>query len=537
MHYIFIALIIALIVFYQIKIYVNTRAKLRLYIDIFPEGDNAYSLQKYKLEEIKQGRWTEHKAMLKEFGHDILEFAYTGEQDGVSKVFYYRDKVINFLTDKLQENGGEILTNHNNPVFSIIVTSINDYLSVNKSGASDFHLMKDIVDRNCDIHEEEINTQIPIPLYLGLMGTMGGILIGIGYLWLSGGLSVLLNTGNQSSGANGVEVLLGGVALAMIASIVGIYLTTKGSLRTKDAKSIVEKSKHAFLSWMSAKLLPNLSNDVASTMEKMSQNLVSFNKTFSSNTLELGKTLNQVKETSLVQTQLLNAVKQIADKDIPQKNLELLNALKNSTNEIGLLGSYLNHVNEYLANVKALNEKLDASEQRTKAIEEMYAFFKSEIQQVEARKGLITKAVGTVDSVLEEALRKLKDNAEGQLEELKKTTAKQYDFLQQNSQQINNIVAELKNLTAVKESIQKFEQAARAQNTKFDTLANAIQALAKAKVEGTPIKIIKPSIPIKKKVLIWSIAFCIGVPLLFLILANGYLVINLLSAVVSLFKF
>ena len=61
---------------------------------------------------------------------------------------------------------------------------MNNYLDNNKSAVSDFHLMKDIVDRNCDAKEEEIQTQIPVPLYLGLIGTMSGILIGVGFLVL-----------------------------------------------------------------------------------------------------------------------------------------------------------------------------------------------------------------------------------------------------------------------------------------------------------------------------------------------------------------
>ena len=532
MHYILILLIVAVIVFYQVKIFVDTGEKLSVYSDIFPESDNAYILQIKKIEEIKQGKWAEHKAMLKDIGHDILEFSYTAEQDGVTHTYYHRDQVIKFLTEKLQESGGEILTKHDNSIFSVIVNSINDYLSVNKSGISDFHLMKDIVDRNCDATEDEINTQIPIPLYLGLVGTMFGILIGIGYLWISGGLHELLNSGNGTNGAKGVEALLGGVALAMVASIFGILLTTTASIYTKNAKASVEKNKHIFLSWIQAKLLPNLTSDIASSLGKMATNLVTFNKSFSSNTVDLGKTLGQVNESYQLQKQLLDSIKEIANKEISAQNLQLYNALRNSTNEIGTLGSYLNHTNEYLANVKALNEKLDASEQRTKAIEEMYMFFKTEIQQVEARKGAITKTVATIDGVLEEALRKLKDNAEGQLEELKKTTAKQYDFLQQNSQQINQIVSELKNLTAVKESIQKFEQAARSQNTKLDNLANAIQALAKAKVEGTQIVIPTP-VTSWKKILLFSSYIFSGLVVLLLIIANGDSIYQL---IVELFK-
>lgn len=540
MHFIAILIIIVIIVFYQLKFFWDTSKKLKVYKNIFAPQSDRYSLQKAKIiEAIENGGWEEHYGMMNTLGFDISKFEYTEVDDvGNEKEFYYKDQVINLLIANELASGNGIESSHSNSIYNEIQTSINNYLSVNKSGVSDFHLMKDIVDRNCDAQEDEINTQIPIPLYLGLVGTMVGILVGIGNLWISGGLNDLLNGGKGSSGAEGVESLLGGVALAMISSIFGILLTTFGSLIAKNTKATVEKNKHIFLSWIQAKLLPNLSNDTASTLEKMSQNLVAFNNTFSTNTSELGKALSQVNESYRLQTLLLKEVKQIADKDISVKNFQLYNVLKNSTDEIGTLATYLNNVNDYLANVKALNEKLDASEQRTRSIEEMVAFFKTEVQQIDARKGMINKAVGTIDDVLQEALGKLKDHANDQLEELKKTTGKQYDFLQKNSEQIHAIVTELKNLSAVKESIGKFEQAARAQNSKLDNLVIAIQALAKAKVEGTNIPIsFKTQMPFKKKIIFWSSSFCGSLIVLFTVIANWDNISGLLNNIISLFRF
>ncbi len=555
MHYLIIIIIIVFIVAYQFIVFKNTNNKLKIYRKIFAPHSEDYSLQKTTLiESIREGDWEQHNSMMNSFGLDISKFEYTEiDEEGDELEYYHEDQVINILKGILEERENGIESKHNNPIFSEIQTSINNYLSVNKSGVSDYHLLKDIVDRNCDSQEEEINTQIPIPLYLGLVGTMVGILVGIGYLWINGGLEALLSTpiqGNltneafdalkdelNSKSVNGVTALLGGVALAMFASIFGILLTTFGSMNAKNAKSEIEKNKHIFLSWIQAKLLPTLSNDTAQSLERMSQNLVTFNKTFSNNTNELGKVLSQVNDSYRLQKQLFDSVKQIAEKDISVKNLQLYNVLKNSTEEIGTLAVYLNNVNDYLANVKALNEKLDKSEQRTKSIEEMATFFKAEVQQVEARKGAINKAVGTVDSVLQDALRDLRDHANEQLEELKKTTGKQYDFLQQNSQHIHSIVSELKNLTAVKESILKFEQATREQNGKFDKLAASIQALAKAKIEGTTMPILlKPQMPINKRVLIWASSFVGSMLMIFLVIANWINIAGFFNLIISLFK-
>ena len=76
------------------------------------------------------------------------------------------------------------------PTLLEVEHSLNMYLQKNKGAASDFHIMKDVVERYCDADEEEITTQQPIPLYLGLMGTMVGIIVGIVYIAATKGFSV-----------------------------------------------------------------------------------------------------------------------------------------------------------------------------------------------------------------------------------------------------------------------------------------------------------------------------------------------------------
>ena len=65
-----------------------------------------------------------------------------------------------------------------------IVGALNAYLEKNKGAASDFNLMRDVVERYTSAEEEQITILQPIPLYLGLMGTMFGIIFGIGALSL-----------------------------------------------------------------------------------------------------------------------------------------------------------------------------------------------------------------------------------------------------------------------------------------------------------------------------------------------------------------
>ncbi|MDR1918559.1 MAG: hypothetical protein LBQ65_02800, partial [Tannerellaceae bacterium] len=406
-------------------------------------------------------------------------------------------------TEKKTVSG--IKSEYENQIMKEIIDSINKYLSNNKGAVSDYHLIKDIVDRNCDAAEEEINTQIPVPLYCGLMGTMLGILIGVGFLVIGGGLSELLgNTTNNSTG--GIETLMGGVALAMISSISGILLTTMGSSIVKDAKATVERNKNTFLSWIQSVLLPYLSSNTVNTLEKLTRNLAGFNTVFSSNTKELKEIFDYVNESYRNQAEVVKVINSLKIKDIANANILVYDKLKNCTEEIGRFSVYLQHVNEYIANVKSLNEKLDQNEARAIFIEEMGAFFKEEINQIEARKGAISKSVGTIDATLQDAFSKLKENTDSEFNELNKAILRQQDSLEKGLEEMSNnfteaikrqqnvletrlettslIVDELKNLTAVKTSMDNLEKATTEQNRKIDTLSTAIKELAEIKAVG-----------------------------------------------------
>jgi ABC-type transporter Mla subunit MlaD len=523
MHYVIIFIIIAIIVSFQIRRYKDTIGKIHTFRNIFASKRESYTYgtQQQVEKAVSNANEEDLKRMLKTAGFNVDRFYLTKKDEIKSTDFvvFNSAAAMKALLERASLFKG-ISSSHQNPVFDEIKKAINNYLSNNKGSVSDFHLMKDIVDRNCDAKDEEINTQIPVPLYLGLMGTMIGILVGIGYLVVSGELSALFDVENGHSGIEGVKALLGGVALAMVSSIMGIFLTTSGSMKAKDAKAEEEKNKHVFLSWMQANLLPNLTNDTAQTLERMSSNLVNFNRTFSRNTEDLGRALSQVNEATRLQSQLMQAVEKLADKNISRQNLEVYNALKNCSEEIGTLGRYLNSSNEYLAAVRDLNEKLDKDEKRSKAVERMAAFFENEATQIEQRKAMITKTVGEIDSQLEEQLRKLGDHASENVEKFYMALGKQQDALQKKLDETQVIVNELKNLSSIKESITKFESATTKQNQKIDELTKSIKELAESK-SGTGRIILK--IPIWLKIVIIFVATMILVSFVFcffLILTN-----------------
>lgn len=429
-----------------------------------------------------------------------------------SRVFSSKDSDYSVIKKEDSEEITGIASKHKNKILSSIIQSINNYLVNNSQSTADFHLIKDMVERDCESAEDEINSQVPMPLYCGLMGTMFGILIGVGYLVGTGALGQLIgdSTEGGAAGIGGIQALLGGVALAMITSIIGIFFTTIGSYVAKDVKRQVETNKNTFLSWMQAKLLPELSTDTASALRKLTRNLKSFNETFSQNTSALKDTLSIVNETTQGQAELLETVRRLNITRIATANIEVYDKLKDATDEIGRFGEYVNNINAYVANVQALSSKLDDANERTRMIEEMANFFKQERGNLDTMKALIAKTIGEADEKLIQVATDFKTSATNQFSALKVHTATEQEkfksavseqnstmlkaiedqktvvetALQQRIEDLNKLSSELEQLKPVKESMSKLENAAQEQNKKLDRLIQAIYKLAEAKTSG-----------------------------------------------------
>ena len=196
--------------------------------------------------------------------------------------------------------------------------------------------------------------------------------------------------------------------------------------------------------------------------------------------------ISQVNESYQLQTQLLNAVKQIADKEVSLQNIQLYNALKNSTEEIGTLAQYLNNTTQYLANVKVLNEKLDNYENRTQFIEHASKFYAKHenwlTENIEMANRSMRDSVEKYDKSVSETLGKIQENLEikcGTLRHISKTTGK----IRQKTKEIDKVIDELRNLSAIKDSISKFESATK-NRIKKSIVLQSIEKLAQMKSSG-----------------------------------------------------
>ena len=356
-----------------------------------------------------------------------------------------------------------------------IVKAINAYLLKNKGATGDFLLIKDVVERYCDTKHEEIETQLPMPLYMGLMGTMLGIIIGIGYIAIGVGFDKFMDDPQGSIG-----VLMGGVSIAMIASLVGIVLTTYGSWKAKGAASQVEDGKNQFYTWVQTELLPVLGGTGNSLMQ-LQKNLLEFNRSFSANTIKLDKALQQVGASYQDQIELIQSIQQLNIGQMAAANVSVLRELQACTPQLERFGQYMHLMNEYIGHVNALNNNIDLQNSRTHLIEEMGTFFKEEVTAIEQRKVAIAQAVGTVDDKLQQTLDALREHGERKIQAMNEALIQKQDvfnraldeqqeIFKKKIQENGNLLDELKKLNDV-------ALAVNAQNEKLDLELERMNAL------------------------------------------------------------
>ncbi len=185
-----IILIIVLLIGLQLFILLKTHKKSKVLASVFETTTEGYKVEKYYIPKKELSSTTydiilSDKRRYKRKGDDVetyedVVFTEAGDVDGLPGVPSIEKKTRIICKAKDKEEVSLISLPGENPLQKEINRVLNNYLIRNKGAASDYGLIKDVVERNCNSLEEEIETQTPWPLYFGLMGTMLGIIVGIG---------------------------------------------------------------------------------------------------------------------------------------------------------------------------------------------------------------------------------------------------------------------------------------------------------------------------------------------------------------------
>jgi len=372
----------------------------------------------------------------------------------------------NTIENEKKEFANEIsLVNPNdnsNPIFESLLHSINVYLLRNKGATTDFNLIKDITERNIDTEDEDINQTVTIPLYLGLMGTMLGIIFGLINLF------VVSENGSDFE----IQGFLSGVSIAMFASFYGLGLTVyNSSFNYKTARKSVEKAKNDFYTFIQTELLPILNQSVSSSVFMLHTNLVKFNDNFTINMNRLSGLLNKNYDAVIAQDNILQNLEKIDITEFAKANVKVLRELKTGTEDLHKFNQYLNVLNltvdgttklshsfqtllSKVNNFEGLAEKLDS---RIEESNKLVQFLNDHYGILSERGDLINDSVKKVDDVLIKSLVELQDHTNAKITSIKEITIKEEDLMTKAFADNRSHFSKLSLLTDLNQSINEIK--------------------------------------------------------------------------------
>ena len=406
----------------------------------------------------------------------------------------------NTNTLSLHKESNTIECSLNHAEFEGTLHDINGYLNENQNTSADYQIIKEIVERDSQRIEEDVDTMLSTPLYLGLMATILGAAIGVvSFAWTDLGT---LFTGTNIQ-VEGIKTLLTDIGIAMIASFLGVMFTAISTSKYKEARGEMLKMKNKFLSWIQTKVMPNMSDNLTGALTKMANDLNNFNSTFAENTKELKETLSQVTDNYDNQVKLLDAIDKIKIAKIAKANVEVYDKLQGCTEELERLFEHLGNSEEYIAQVVKLNSRLGDIEDRTRLSEELGNYFKSEIEYVQDRQGMMRQQMSSLDSVVQDALDNLGTSLAGSISNLTEVFQKQNQQVQaliEEQQEslskaledqrvaINNKIAEINDpFGGLKDTFKEVEEQSRqgieSISSTFETQNTAIKEMLAAQKE------------------------------------------------------
>lgn len=487
--------LVCMIVSIQIGVFTKTFFKIRLFKRIIPNINSLYVTKVIvpvsELESLSPKEFLNNIGSYKQAQTDVNSNEDVDDNENLD-LFNNYNQIIEDI-EKTEVNIIEI-EGKANKVFENILFSVNNYLVRNRGASSDFNLMKDIVERNTDAVEEDINLSVGTPLYLGLMGTMIGIVIALFNMPELG-----VEFGTEQTGKTldeGIAMLIGGVKIAMIASFVGLMLTIINSGWVfKGSRSYSEARKNEFYTFIQVELLPIINQGLAATLDSLQRNLLHFNKEFSSNLKGLTGVFDSNRSAIREQKELLDAIDKAKVSEMTKYNVTVLKQLDLSVGKFEKFNAFLSNTtqfvensqlivtksNELLArtdNFKTIAENLDSKLNQS---QQLLTFLSEHFNKLEEHKEYTSNTVADVGHSISETFKELKEHIQNSSEAVKQFTIDETEALKNALSESKTNLVNLEHLSTLKTDVSQFKNSSATHSEKLkQTIEDLNRNMAKA---------------------------------------------------------
>jgi hypothetical protein len=328
------------------------------------------------------------------------------------------------------------------PNFANILSNTNQYLQRNAGTTADFRILQDIAERVSNAAEHAAASNANLPLYIGLMGTFIGVIVGL--VNFAGVGPSSSDPAAAFTDPNHLRYFLGGVLIAMSGSLSGLFLTViNRTLFLLPAQAKNDRHLESYLTLLQTELLPAVGRDFSSALYNLQQNLQRFNLDFGSNVTAFSASMGVALKTLGAQRQILDALQKTDVIRIIEANVELLKmsesisitlrgfveatkdlkqTLETSSTVAATLNSLLDRFAAFERSVNALGDKIAVDQ--TVAISTV-ELIREQLDTLRNRTDLIRQAVASEDTDIKryieaqrQVLTDLLDSTKQQLDDL-----------------------------------------------------------------------------------------------------------------------
>lgn len=236
-----------------------------------------------------------------------------------------------------------IIEGKSSKIFKHILDKTNEYLKKNIGTSADYNILKEISERYYLNQEKKITTLISFPIYLGLIGTILGIIIGLN------GFNIDSLTNSTS-----ISILFAGVKSAMIASFLGLFFSIILNFLFIQCKRIVDSKRNQYYDFLQRDLLPELSKDMNDSLNKIKVVLESFNEDFnnkfSENLKDFNKGSKDIFTNIELQKELVSKLTSARFEKVVESNIKIINKLEASDDLFTKINNFSISINSLLSN-------------------------------------------------------------------------------------------------------------------------------------------------------------------------------------------
>lgn len=323
--------IVTAVVIFQFRSFLKTKGKIKELNSLF-EDVNTLSLKetsitpsvlkdKVSLQKFLQSIPSRHNDENGDDGKDYTDLSLI--------VFGYKDKSPNNR-------------------FQTIINRTNEYLCKNTGTSADLGILEDICDSQKETLEDEIQSSLNVPLYLGLAGTFIGIITGLFGVDFN---QIFGNTNNLI----GLQHLLYGIVAAMCASLLGLGFTVYNSAVTyKAAVSKCNDGKEDYMDFLRRELMPLLSNSMASSLNSLKGVLGHFVDKFGRNLDAYADSAELLNDNLEKQHLVLAEINKLSLTQTANKIAETFMQLKDSADSLTVFRTYQEQLNSTIANTSGV---------------------------------------------------------------------------------------------------------------------------------------------------------------------------------------